>query len=48
MKLEKPPTTDFHFAYFQRILEGEFEDFLQKADENYHYWDKIKYRKDAP
>lgn len=48
MKLEKPPVFELNIAYLQRILQGEFSEFLQKTDEEYYYWDKLKYRKDAP
>ena len=48
MKLEKPPIFTLNMAYLQRIWNGDFNDFLEKTDEEYYYWDKLKYRKDAP
>lgn len=48
MKLEKPPYVDVNINYLQRIWEGEFEDFLNKAHEKYYYWDDLKYKKETP
>jgi Fic family protein len=48
MKIEKPPHFEFNLEYFNRILNGEFEDFIYKSDERYYYWDDIKYKKDLP
>lgn len=48
MKLEKPPIFKFNKDYFQCILKGEFDDFLEKTNTHYYYWNEIKYRKDAP
>ena len=48
MKIEKPPHFDFKMAYLKRLLTGEFEDFINKSDERYFFWDDIKYKKDLP
>jgi Fic family protein len=45
MKLEKPPITEVNLNYLQRIWKGEFEDFIRKSDEEYYYWDDLKYKK---
>lgn len=48
MKLEKPPFIDINIDYLQQIWKGEFDDFLNKVDEKYYYWDDLKYKKDTP
>lgn len=48
MKLEKPPIVKINLDHIQKIWDGEFEDFLNKADERYYYWDDLKYKKDTP
>ncbi|MBV7440524.1 Fic family protein [Weeksellaceae bacterium TAE3-ERU29] len=48
MKLEKPPLIKINLEYLQRIWEGEFSDFIDRADERYYYWGDLKYRKDTP
>jgi len=48
MKIEKPPITEINVNYLIKIWEGEYEDFLNKSDEKYYYWDDLKYKKDSP
>lgn len=48
MKLEKPPIFELQTEYFDSIWRGDFENFLNKSDEKYYYWDDLKYRKDSP
>lgn len=48
MKLEKPPLIEINIDYLQQIWKGEYDDFLNKADEKYYYWDDLKYKKNAP
>lgn len=48
MKLEKAPIVEINTDYLQQIWNGEFDDFLNKADEKYYYWDDLKYRKESP
>ncbi|MBS4062015.1 MAG: Fic family protein [Bacteroidetes bacterium] len=48
MKIERPPHYEFNLEYLQRIRKGEFDDFINKSDEQYYYWDDLKYRKEVP
>lgn len=48
MKLEKPPFTEISIDYLQQVWKGEFEDFLNRVDEKYYYWDDLKYKKNTP
>jgi Fic family protein len=48
MKIEKPPHYEHNLEYLQRIWKGEFDDFINKSDESYFYWDDLKYRKEVP
>lgn len=48
MKLEAPPHYKFQPELFEKILNGEFESFLQVSDERYFYFDEVKYREEAP
>lgn len=48
MKIEKPPHVELKLEYLERIWKGEFEDFINKSDERYYYWDDLKYRKETP
>lgn len=48
MKLEAPPHVEFDQAVWQRIWKGEFDAFLSRSDQDYWYWDELKYKKDVP
>jgi Fic family protein len=48
MKLERPPVVEINIDYLRQIWKGEFDGFLNKADEKYYYWDDLKYKKEAP
>ena len=42
--IENPPKTDFNpEAAVSLIINPEYRDDFRKVDENYYYWDKVKY-----
>ena len=42
--IEDPPKTGFNPATaFSLIINPEYRNYFRKVDENYYYWDKVKY-----
>ena len=42
--IEDPPKSDFNpETSVSLIINPEYQSYFKKADENYYYWDKVKY-----
>nr|MCR5400028.1 hypothetical protein [Treponema sp.] len=42
--IEDPPKSDFNpDAAVSLIINSEYRSYFRKVDENYYYWDKVKY-----
>lgn len=48
MKIEAPPTVEWDNSIISDIIGGHFNEFLNRADVNYYYWDELKHRTDNP
>ena len=48
MKIERPPHFKLNLEFLQRIFAGDFNEFINRSDERYYYWDDVKYKKDLP